>query len=477
MVKVYPVLLAGGSGTRLWPLSRKSYPKQFSKFIGDSSLFQATAKRLLSSDVVEFERHIVLTNEDYRFIVGEQLGAVAEAPGTIVIEPEPKNTAASVLAATLQVHSSDENAVILIAPSDHIIPDVRHFHEAVKTGLPHVQKGYMAAFGVQPTHPETGYGYLKLSPERLDRSGTAILDKFIEKPNAETAKLMLAAGDFLWNSGILLFRAQDMIDAFQVHAPETLELVTKSLNEAISDLDFLRLSKHPWSLLENISIDYAIMEKAADLISVPYNSKWSDLGDWQAVWSEEQKDLSGTAVSENALAIDCQNTLLRSVSGNQSVVGIGLENIIVIAMNDAVLVADKSLSQEVKKAVEILDDKNVSQAKTFPIDYRPWGYFESLVIGDRFQVKRICVNSGAALSLQSHKYRSEHWVVVSGNARVTIDHEVKSLSEGESVFVPLGAIHRVENPGSSLLILIEVQIGSYLGEDDIIRYEDVYKRL
>lgn len=477
MSKIYPVLLAGGSGTRLWPLSRKSYPKQFSKLMGDTTLFQASAQRLTSSDVVQFSPHTTLTNADYRFIIGQQLLEVGIDPGTILIEPEAKNTAAAILAACIFAHSRDEDAVLLVAPSDHVIPEKHEFHKAIAIGLPHVQNGKIVTFGIKPTRPETGYGHLELSAQVLDRAGTAKVVKFVEKPDLSDANRMLAADHYLWNAGIFLFSARDMIDAFSLYAPEALDLVTKAVFDASTDLGFLRLATEPWSILENISIDYAIMEKAQNLVAVPYTSKWSDLGGWDAVWLEGNPDKSGNVITGSANAIDCTNTLLRSESSSQQIVGVGLDNIIAIAMPDSVLVTNKHQAQDVKKAVALLKSKDIDQAEVFPKDYRPWGWFESLALGDGFQVKRIHVKPGAALSLQSHNHRSEHWIVVEGTAKVTIDDNVKLMTEGQSVYVPLGAKHRLENPGQFPMALIEVQIGNYLGEDDIIRYEDHYARV
>ena len=475
MTEIIPVLLAGGSGTRLWPLSRKSYPKQFANLIGDQSLFQMSALRLMSSDEVKFAPHISMTNADFRFIVGEQLQSAGIQPGPILIEPEGKNTAPAILAASLYAYERDADAILLVAPSDHVIPDVERFHEALAKGLGAVQDKKIVTFGITPTRPETGYGYLELSSK--PSLGEAVdLVRFIEKPDATRALQMSQAGNYLWNAGIFLFRAADMIEAFKIHAPALTSHVKASLNGIEADLDFLRLDPYAWSLCESVSIDYAVMEHATNLVAVPFSAGWSDLGGWDAVWDEMDHDSSGVALSAHAHAIDCKNTLLRSESDALELVGLGLENILAVAMPDAVLIAHKDRAQDVKHVINKLKSDSKPQAETFPKDHRPWGWFETLAIRGRFQVKRIFVKPGAALSLQSHHHRSEHWIVVEGTAQVTIDQEVKLVTEGQSVYIPLGAVHRMKNPGKVPMMLIEVQTGTYLGEDDIIRYEDIYSR-
>ncbi len=471
---ITPVLLCGGAGTRLWPLSRKSYPKQFVPLVGKTSLFQASAQRLSGSG---FTAPMVLTNSDFRFIVTEQLSEIGIDPGAILIEPEGKNTAPAVLAAALYLEQSDPEGLMLIAPADHVVPEADAFRDAVQAGVAAARAGQLVTFGIKPTHAETGYGYLELADDPGDFSAREIpLRRFVEKPDAPHAKEMLKAGHYLWNAGIFLFSVKAILAAFRAHAPDLIAPVQAAIQQAKPDLGFLRLAPEPWGQSEDISIDYAVMERANNLSVIPFSAGWSDLGGWDAVLRESTRDERGVAVSGHATAIDCANSLLRSEDGGLEIVGIGLQDIIAVAMPDAVLVADLNRAQQVTLAVSSLKQQQAKQAESFPKNHRPWGWFESLVRGDRFQVKRIVVHPGAALSLQSHHHRSEHWIVVEGTARVTINDDVQLVSENQSVYIPLGAKHRMENPGKVAMVLIEVQTGSYLGEDDIIRYEDVYAR-
>ena len=362
-------------------------------------------------------------------------------------------------------------------PSDQVVPDKEAFGAAVRAGVAAAVAGQIVTFGIRPTRPETGYGWLELArlPESADPE-VIDLRRFVEKPKREVAETMLADGRFLWNAGIFLISVAAARKAFQAHAPQLLDPVQRAVSGAKVDLGFLRLAAEHWAGAEDISVDYAVMERAANLKVVPFGGAWSDLGDWESVWRESGPDENGLVTHGAVTAIDSRNSLLRSESEGLELVGIGLDNMIVVALADAVLVADKSRAQEVKEAVARLKAKGARQAETFPRDHRPWGWFETLVLADRFQVKRIVVHPGAALSLQSHVHRSEHWIVVAGTAKVTVNETVQLLTENQSVYIPLGAVHRMENPGKVPMVLIEVQTGVYLGEDDIVRYDDVYAR-
>jgi mannose-1-phosphate guanylyltransferase/mannose-1-phosphate guanylyltransferase/mannose-6-phosphate isomerase len=473
MPDIFPVLLCGGSGTRLWPVSRKSFPKQFVPLAGPETLFQAAAGRMRGAAGVA--PPLVITNSDFRFIVAEQLAAEGIAPSAILIEPSARNTGPAILAAAVHVAAENPEAMLLVMPTDHSIPDAEAFRAAVMAGLSRAVAGQIVTFGVRPDRPETGYGWIEVLGNPVEGQAQPVA-RFVEKPELERAEAMLAEGRYLWNAGIFLASASVLIQAFKDHAPDLVAPVSQAVGEACHDLGFLRLAEGPWAGARDISVDFAVMEKAANIEVVPLGAAWSDLGDWNAVWRENGGSGAATVTQGAVTEIDCHGSLLRSEVEGQHVVGIGLTDLVVVAMPDAVLVADRSRSQDVKAAVAQMKARSVRQAEVFPRDHRPWGWFETLALADRFQVKRIVVKPGAALSLQSHIHRAEHWIVVSGTAQVTVGDEVKLLSENQSVYVPLGAIHRLANPGKVPVVMIEVQTGAYLGEDDIIRYEDIYAR-
>jgi mannose-1-phosphate guanylyltransferase/mannose-1-phosphate guanylyltransferase/mannose-6-phosphate isomerase len=468
---ITPILLCGGSGTRLWPLSRKSFPKQFAQILGAESLFQASARRFAGPG---FTDPLVVTGDAFRFIVTEQLEACGIRPAGILIEPEGRNTAPAAAAAALMVAARDPQGLMLLVPSDHAVADPAAFRAAVEAGRPAAAAGQIVTFGIRPSRAETGYGWLEAAEET--HPGVHRLARFIEKPDAARAAALFADPRHLWNAGVFLARADAMVAAFRAHAPAILDAVEAALAAATGDLGFTRIPPALWAAVPEDSIDYAVMEKAPNVSVVPFGGHWTDLGGWESVWQESPRDTAGNAVSAQATALDCENSLLRSESAEIELVGIGLRHVVAIAMHDAVMVADMSRVQDVKQAVAVLKARGAKQAVQFPVDHRPWGWFETLVLADRFQVKRIHVHPGAALSLQSHLHRSEHWIVVKGTARVTVDGEVRLLTENQSIYIPLGAVHRLENPGKVPMVLIEVQTGSYLGEDDIIRYEDIYAR-
>lgn len=474
MIKVNPIIICGGFGTRLWPLSRRAFPKQFVNFFNDESLFQSTVSRLVSTNSLGFTDPIIVSNSEYKFIINNQMADLKRKASTILIEPEPKGTAAAILSACLHKFVEAEDAILLVTPSDHFIPDVIYFNKCIADSLPAVQHGKMVTFGIKPRYPETGYGYIKTSNDHNNLIYD-VLD-FVEKPDYETAVSFMKSEDYLWNSGIFLLRASDMIHAFEKFDPDTLEKVRKATTAASEDLNFLSMNEASWGEISENSIDYAIMEKADNLAVFPYEGSWTDMGSWQAVSAEMNSDHENVALSHNAMSFDCKNTMLRSEDGAQTIVGVGLEDIFAVAMRDAVLIAHKDKSQDIKGIVDNLKSSGVEAAENFPKVHRPWGWYERLLRFNRFQVKRIQVNPQGILSLQSHFHRSEHWVVVSGTAQVTIDGKDSILSEGQSTYIPLGVMHRLQNPGKLPLILIEVQIGAYLDEDDIVRYDDIYKR-
>jgi mannose-1-phosphate guanylyltransferase / mannose-6-phosphate isomerase len=462
--------MCGGSGTRLWPVSRQSYPKQFADLFPGGSLLQRTLERIAGQGYAE---PLLLTNQEFRFIVAEQAAAAGCKEARIVIEPMGRNTAPAVCVAARMVAETDPEGVLLVLPSDHLLTETDAFHAAVAVGAEAAEAGHLVTFGIRPDRPETGYGYLELAGP----AGAAAQPflRFVEKPEAGAAAEMVASGRHLWNSGMFVFGVSAILDAFARHAPEVDAGCKAALETGHEDLDFFRLGEAAYATSPDISIDYAVMEHVEGRV-VPIDCGWNDLGSWKTVWKETPRDGSEVATAGPAVAIDCEGSLLRSDHPDVQLVGIGLQNIVAVATRDAVLVADMDRAQEVRRAVEALKARGVPQATEFPRFYRPWGWYETLALGPRFQVKQIMVKPDARLSLQSHVHRSEHWVVVAGSARITVDEDVRLLTENQSVYVPLGSVHRLENPGKVDLHLIEVQSGPYLGEDDITRYEDIYAR-
>lgn len=471
MDTIYPVILCGGAGTRLWPASRKAYPKQFAKLMGDHSLFQMTLRRFTGPD---FAAPLVMTENDFRFMATEQCAQMGLSDARVIVEPAGRDTAPAILAAALLLEDTPD-AFMLIAPSDHVIGDLPAFLDAIRAAKMAAEAhGALITFGVTPDRPETGYGYLELSQSPEPNRATS-LRSFREKPDLETAKTMLAAGTYLWNAGIFLFRVRDILAAFAAHAPDLIDPCRSAVAHSSVDLGFARLGP-AYDSARAISFDYAIMEHAASVMAVPLDGGWSDLGSWDALWQAAGPDAGGMATHGAVTAIDCTSSYLRSEDANTRLVGLGLDNIVAVAMRDAVLVADKSRVQDVKLVVDTLRTAAVPQADEYPRFHRPWGWYETLSMAHRFQVKQIMVKPGGVLSLQSHHHRSEHWVVVEGTAEVTIGDNTRLVTENESVYIPLGTRHRLSNLGKLPMYLIEVQTGSYLGEDDIQRYDDIYNR-
>jgi mannose-1-phosphate guanylyltransferase/mannose-1-phosphate guanylyltransferase/mannose-6-phosphate isomerase len=416
-----------------------------------------------------------MTGEDFRFVATEQAAETGLSDARVVIEPAARDTAPAVLIAALMLAEDEPQALMLIAPSDHAIVDQGAFLAAVARGREAAEQGALVTFGVTPDRPETGYGYLELSD--APDGGPAPLRSFREKPDAETARRFLEAGTYLWNAGLFLFRAADVIAAFEASAPDLVVPCREAIDRGEADLGFFRLDAAAYGRTRAISFDYAVMEKAKHVTAVPLDCGWSDLGAWDALWQLAGPDETGVATYGPATALDCRDSYLHSDGGGQQLVGLGLDGIVAVAMRDAVLVAEKSRAQDVKAVVEALRAAGVAQADDYPRFHRPWGWYETLCLGIRFQVKRIMVRPGGVLSLQSHHHRSEHWIVVAGTAEVTVGQETKLVTENESVYIPLGAVHRMTNPGKLPMFLIEVQTGAYLGEDDIVRYEDAYHRV
>ena len=470
MEKIIPVVLSGGVGSRLWPLSRKSYPKQFTNLIGEVSLFQAAAQR---ANCVSNIDPVVVTSTDHRFLAQNQLKDLGIS-AQFLLEPQGKDTAPAVFAAAHFINKIHGDALVLIMPSDHYIPDENAFAQMVHSGCSAAMDGVLVTFGIKPHKPETGYGYIELGD---NTSGDCYaVNKFLEKPNLEVAEQIFASGNHVWNSGIFLFKSSTLLALAQSFEPKVYDSVKASVDSALQDKNFWHIDSSHWAQIERQSVDYAILEKCDNINCIKFTGCWSDLGDWNAIASQLPLDTSGNLISGDVTQIDCNDTTLWAASEGTHLVGLGLKNIVAVATNDAVLVADFNRVQDVKYAVSHLAEKKVFQASNHPKDYRPWGWFESLINKPGYQVKRLNVYPGAALSLQSHRHRSEHWVVVCGTATVTRDGVSMLIETNASVYIQAGQKHRLANGTSDPLVVIEVQTGGYLGEDDITRYEDVYKR-
>jgi mannose-1-phosphate guanylyltransferase/mannose-6-phosphate isomerase len=468
---IVPVILSGGAGTRLWPLSRELYPKQLLPLLSEKSLLQETAGRVHGAS---FAAPLIVCNDEHRFIIAEQLRQLQITPRAIVLEPVARNTGPAVTAAAQMLAAQDQDALMLVLPSDHSIQDVAAFHKAVATAASAARTGRLVTFGITPERAETGYGYIKRGAPLDGIAGAYAIERFVEKPDAKTAEGYLAEGKWSWNSGMFLFPARLFLDEVRRFEPAMAAAVADSVGSSNRDLDFTRLAKDGFARAAAKSVDYAVMEKTDKAAVVPAALGWSDVGAWSALWEIGQKDKAGNVVVGDVIAQDTANSYLRS--DRMLLATLGIQDAVVVATSDVVLVASKDRVQDVKKVVEQLKAKNRSEAVSHPIVYRPWGSYESIDVGPRHQVKHIVVKPGHKLSLQKHQHRAEHWVVVSGVARVTRDEDILTLRENMSTYLPVGCVHRLENPGPGPLHLIEVQSGGYLGEDDIIRLEDTYGR-
>ena len=471
---ISPVIMCGGSGTRLWPLSRSQFPKQFLPLVNDTSMLQDTMARL----PVDHQAPVFICNEDHRFLVAEQVKQVHCQKATILLEPQGRNTAPAVALAALNALAENKNAILLVLAADHVIKDTEKFHQAVDIATTAALQDKLVTFGIVPTHAETGYGYIKQGVEiNGDSKGYGIYEvaKFVEKPNEETAQDYLNSGDYLWNSGMFLFKASRYLEELEKFRPDILASCKKAMSNVEKDLDFTRPDREAFLQCADESIDYAVMEKTLDAIVVPLDAGWSDVGSYSALWEVCPKDKQCNVIKGDVIAQDTTNSYIHSQ--NKLITTLGIDNLIVIDTPDAVLIANKDKVQNVKEIVNELKSQERQETKLHREVYRPWGKYDSVDHGERFQVKRITVNPGAKLSVQMHHHRAEHWIVVSGTAKVTLDDETILLSENQSTYIPIGVVHALENPGKLPLEMIEVQSGSYLGEDDIVRFEDKYGRV
>ena len=469
---IIPVILSGGSGTRLWPLSRALYPKQLLSLAGEKTMLQETVLRLAAAD--DIGPVYCICNESHRFLVAEQLHEIDTNIGEIILEPKGRNTAPAAAIAAMLITEKHPGALMLILPADHVIRDTAAFARVVAAGVSAAEKGELVTFGIVPASPETGYGYIRASVKGVGEKGAYPVSEFVEKPDRKTAERYLASGDYFWNSGIFLFNAEAYLRELEAHAPAIVAACREALQKAVADLDFLRLDSEAFCASPSDSIDYAVMEKTAKAALVPLDAGWSDVGAWSALWDVQEHDNAGNVKKGDVLVHDVKNCYIHAT--NRLVTAVGLDGHIIVETADAVLVASRDRVQDVKVLVEEMKKNKRDEVETHRRVCRPWGTYETVDFSDRFKVKRITVNPGAALSLQKHHYRAEHWVVVKGTAQVTVGDQKMTLGEDQSTYIPIGEFHRLENTGTTPLELIEVQSGSYLGEDDIVRIEDRYGR-
>ena len=471
MAMIYPAMLSGGSGSRLWPVSRSQMPKQLMPLLSRRSLLQETATRL--AGMPDVAPPLVIANSDHRFMIAAQLQELGIAPSALVLEPVGRNTAAAAAVAAKMVEGIDPDGIVLLLPADHFIQDVDGFKAAVAAGAAHAARGHIVTFGITPRSPETGYGYIK--------RGTAVGDdafqvaKFCEKPDLARAEQFLAEGDYDWNSGIFMARADVLLAEMEAYCPEILKKCTSAVAGSYSDLDFVRLDQPAFEACPSAPIDTAVMEQTDKAVVLPLDIGWSDVGSWNALWDLGEKDASGNVITGDVIAVDTEETYIKG--NGRLVTTLGVKDLVVVDTGDAVLIADKGRVQDIRGLVDELKERGRSEHEAHARVHRPWGFYESIEADDRYQVKHLMVKPGASLSLQMHHHRAEHWVVVRGTARVVVGNKEMLISENESTYIPIGTPHRLENPGKVPLSIIEVQSGCYLGEDDIVRFDDRYGRL
>jgi len=469
-MKIIPIILSGGSGSRLWPLSRQAYPKQLLTLFGSHTLLQTTVLR--ANVLSHTSEPLLICNNDHRFLVAEQILDLGIKPLDIILEPIKRNTAPAVATAALRCMAEDYESIMLVLPADHLLEEEKELQKAVDRGVKAATEGHLVTFGVNPVRPETGYGYIKKGAALFE--GSFRVDRFVEKPDLSTAKEYLSSGEYLWNSGMFLFKPAAYLEELKKYEPDMYNACEEAFNRASKDLDFLRLAEEPFKRSPSNSIDYAVMERTNKAVVVNLDCDWNDIGSWYSLWNISEKDQQGNVVKGDVVLEDVSNSLI--MADKRLVSAIGVNEMVVVETADAVLIADKQRSQEIKKIVKHLKKHGREEFLFHSKVYRPWGSYEGLVTGDRFQVKLITVKPGAKLSVQMHHHRAEHWIIVKGTARVQRGEETILLTENQSTFIPLGTVHSLENPGKIPLELIEVQSGAYLGEDDIVRFEDLYGR-